>query len=481
MTPFGEYNLTDDECVVISAPATVLPLRLTAPGEVMEAVPFTIEVTSEDLDENGNVVSEPGDMVSLMEVGRAIHSGPAEEVFDAEPPRRGCDALIGRKWTYNAGVHKFIQSMNEPEKPYSSNAILAEISGSMGNFGTVLPIVLGAALVSEVDLGPALLFFGLWYIVMGLHYGIPMSVEPMKAIGAIAIAEELTSGEIAASGMILGAALFALGLFRGFERLQSLIPESVVRGVQLGLGLVLLRTALVFIGQDPLFSAISIGIVLLFLVAKSLIGIPDLSTLVVFAVGIGYGIFTLGAPEIQTFSIDLLPFPDLADFLWSGWHLVFPQIPLTLTNATVATALTAQDLFKKRIEPDHLCVTMGLMNLVSVPFGGFPLCHGAGGLAAHRRFGAETGLATVIGGIILLFVAFFFAGPEALDLLPIGLFGALLLFVALELARCGLKTDAPLLTGSMALIALFTNVGLAFLFGIFMAEAKKRRVRSNQK
>ncbi len=371
--------------------------------------------------------------------------------------------------------------MNEPEKPYSSNAILAEISGSMGNFGTVLPIVLGAALVSEVDLGPALLFFGLWYIVMGLHYGIPMSVEPMKAIGAIAIAEELTSGEIAASGMILGAALFALGLFRGFERLQSLIPESVVRGVQLGLGLVLLRTALVFIGQDPLFSAISIGIVLLFLVAKSLIGIPDLSTLAVFAVGIGYGIFTLGAPEIQTFSIDLLPFPDLADFLWSGWHLVFPQIPLTLTNATVATALTAQDLFKKRIEPDHLCVTMGLMNLVSVPFGGFPLCHGAGGLAAHRRFGAETGLATVIGGIILLFVAFFFAGPEALDLLPIGLFGALLLFVALELARCGLKTDAPLLTGSMALIALFTNVGFAFLFGIFMAEAKKRRVRSNQK
>jgi len=57
--PIGEYELTGGECIVISAPATVLPLRMTAPGEVMEAVPFTIEVSSEDLDEDGNVVSEP--------------------------------------------------------------------------------------------------------------------------------------------------------------------------------------------------------------------------------------------------------------------------------------------------------------------------------------------------------------------------------------------------------------------------------------
>jgi MFS superfamily sulfate permease-like transporter len=370
--------------------------------------------------------------------------------------------------------------MNELEKPYNSNAILHEISGSMGNFGTVLPIVLGAALVSKVDLGPALLFFGVWYIVMGIHYGIPMSVEPMKAIGAIAIAEELTSGEIAASGTILGAALLALGLVKGFKRLQGLIPESVVRGVQLGLGLILLKTSAGFIIQDLLFSSVSIGIVLLFLVAKSRRNFPDLSTLVVFAIGIGYGVFTRGAPDIQMISISRVPVPDIADFLWSGWHLVFPQIPLALTNATVAAALTAQDLFKKKIEPDQLCTTMGIMNLVSVPFGGFPMCHGAGGLAAHRRFGAKTGLATVIGGVVLLFVAFFFASPEALALLPIGLFGALLLFVALELGRCGLRTDAPLLTGSMAVLALFINVGVAFLFGILIAEVKRRRSRTDQ-
>ena len=370
--------------------------------------------------------------------------------------------------------------MIEPEKSHKINSILREISGSVGNFGTVLPIVLGAALVSEVDLGPALLFFGIWYIVMGIYYGIPMSVEPMKAIGAIAIAEELTSGEIAASGMILGAMLLVLGVFRGFERFQGLIPESVVRGVQLGLGLILLRTSFGFISMDPFFSAVSVGIVLIFLAAKSWRGLPDFSTIAVFAAAIGYGLSARGAPEIQTFSIGLLPFPDLADFFMAGWHLVLPQIPLTLTNATVATALTAQDLFKRRIKPDQLCVTMGVMNLVSVPFGGFPMCHGAGGLAAHRRFGARTGLATVIGGVFLLLVAIFFASPETLGLFPIGLFGALLLFVALELGRCGMRTDAPLVTGSMAILALITNVGFAFLFGILMAEAQSRKTRSGQ-
>jgi len=57
--PIGEYNLTDDECVVISAPDTVLPLRLTAPEDVVEGTAFTIQVASEDLDDRGLIVSEP--------------------------------------------------------------------------------------------------------------------------------------------------------------------------------------------------------------------------------------------------------------------------------------------------------------------------------------------------------------------------------------------------------------------------------------
>jgi len=36
------------------------------------------------------------------------------------------------------------------------------------------------------------------------------------------------------------------------------------------------------------------------------------------------------------------------------------------------------------------------MNLTSVPFGGFPMCHGSGGLAAQYRFGARTGGQTLL-------------------------------------------------------------------------------------
>ncbi|MDF0591913.1 putative sulfate/molybdate transporter [Candidatus Methanocrinis natronophilus] len=360
------------------------------------------------------------------------------------------------------------------KSPSDSVNILGEISGSVGNFGTVLPILLGAALVSEVNLGAALLFFGLWYIVMGIYYGIPISVEPMKAIGAIAIAGELTSGEIAASGLILGAALLFLGAGKGIGRLQGLIPEGVIRGVQLGLALVLIKTSAGLMVQDLLFSSVAVGVFFVFLLAKRWRSLPDVSILVVFAIGIAYGLLTRGVPDIQPISLGVLPLPDPATFIWAGWHLVLPQIPLTLTNATVAAALTAEDLYKKRIEPDRLCVTMGVMNLASVPFGGFPLCHGAGGIAAHHRFGARSRLSMAIGGAILIFIALFFAGPEALALLPIGLFGALLLFVGLELGRCGLRTDAPLLVGTMALLTLLTNLAVAFVAGLLLAMARDR-------
>lgn len=74
---------------------------------------------------------------------------------------------------------------------------------------------------------------------------------------------------------------------------------------------------------------------------------------------------------------------------------------------------------------------MGVMNLASVPFRG----HGAGGLAAQHRFGARTWRLTAIEGAILIAVALFFAAPEAPAPLPICLFGALLLFAALEVGR----------------------------------------------
>jgi len=87
-----------------------------------------------------------------------------------------------------------------------------EIAGAVGDYGTLMPIVLGVVIVSNLNLSHILLFFSLWYIIIGMYYKMPVPVEPMKAIGAIVIAEGLSGGEIAASGMILGALFLIIGL-----------------------------------------------------------------------------------------------------------------------------------------------------------------------------------------------------------------------------------------------------------------------------
>ena len=42
-----------------------------------------------------------------------------------------------------------------------------------------------------------------------------------------------------------------------------------------------------------------------------------------------------------------------------------------------------------------------------------PMCHGAGGVQAHHRFGARTGLAPVLLGGVLLVLGLAFAGSAA--------------------------------------------------------------------
>lgn len=109
------------------------------------------------------------------------------------------------------------------------------------------------------------------------------------------------------------------------DRLQGLIPEGVV---QLGIGLILLRTSARMVIQDLLFAAAAGGIFLIFLLARSWRGVPDTYPFSPSSAwAIGYGLFTRRVPDIQLISIGVLPVPDPATFIWSGWNLVFPRSP----------------------------------------------------------------------------------------------------------------------------------------------------------
>jgi hypothetical protein len=349
-----------------------------------------------------------------------------------------------------------------------------EVSGAVGDYGTLIPIILGVAFVSDIRLGPVLLFFAIFYIATGLWYRAPVPVEPMKAVGAVVIAESLSAGEIAASGLIIGAIFLLIGMLQGMKWLRGAIPQAVVRGVQLGLALILLKTSVTFILPDPVIAAACIGIVILFLVAKKVRSVPDLSAFVILGIGAGIAVWQSGLPPISLIALPSVVFPDLADFISGTWLLVIPQVPLTLTNAILATSLLMHDLLNREIDPDRLSKSIGVMNLGSCLFGGFPVCHGAGGLAAQYRFGARTGGSNIISGLILLPIALFFATPEFVDMLPVGIFGALLVFVGIELGKHSMKTDEKGLVLLMGAIALLSNITVAFIIGFLITWIERK-------
>jgi len=347
---------------------------------------------------------------------------------------------------------------------------LEEIAGAVGDYGTLIPIVLGVAIVSNLNLGYILLFFSLWYLLTGIYYKMPVPVEPMKVIGAITIAEGLSGGEIAASGIILGILFLIIGFGKVMKFVHGKVPISVIRGIQMGLALLLLKTSINFIIGDYILAIICIMIVISFLLTNKF-NIPDVSAIVVLLIGIVVGFFKFGVPQISILPLPGLIIPTVQDFLRGFYLLAIPQVLLTVTNAILATSLLMKDLIHRDIESDKLSISIGLMNLTSVPFGGFPMCHGAGGLAAQYRFGARTGGSNIISGLILLPIALFFASPEFVAIIPFGAFGVLLVFVAIELGKHSLKTNSYIVTGTVAISALVVNMAIAFIVGMILAYA----------
>jgi hypothetical protein len=344
-----------------------------------------------------------------------------------------------------------------------------ELAGSVGDFGTILPLILALALSASLNLAYIFLFFGIWFIITGLYYRLPIPLEPMKAIVVIALAMGLTAGDIAAAGIVLGLIFLALGYGRWMELIERWMPQSVIRGIQLGLALLLLRTAATFMTGDLLYFGIGIAIILAFLMAGRFWKVPDFSALFVIGLALVIGLVVQGFPGFSLIPAPHLVIPGIQNYMVALSQLVLPQALLTIANAILATSLLTKDLFSHQVPPKKLSLTIGLMNLISVPFGGMPMCHGAGGLAGQYRFGARTGGANVYAGTMFIILALFFASQAVLGLISGGFYGALLVFVAFEMARHGIKTDSYLVTGLIAILALVSSMTVAFIAGLALA------------
>jgi SulP family sulfate permease len=361
-------------------------------------------------------------------------------------------------------------------------------------------------------LNPSGLFLavGLFYILSGLYYGVTVPVQPMKVIGAYAIAMGLSASQVAASGALIALFLLIIGATGAVTFIGKYTPKAVVRGVQLSTGTLLVTQGVKFMvgtskfqvlreaaepylslqGLGPFPIGILIGIVggvftLLLLDNKRfpaglLIVLGGLLLGLILGTHEGFDKFRLGLyiPKILPFGM-----PNSIDFSFALLVLVLPQIPMTLGNAVIANADLSREYFEgdsKRVTYRALCISQGLANLLSFLVGGMPMCHGAGGLAAHYRFGARTaGSNILIGGIFVVLALFL--GTHSLTvvyLLPMSVLGVLLVFAGSQLALTiiDLNERKDLFVALAILgITFASNLAVGFLVGIALAYALRSK------
>jgi SulP family sulfate permease len=183
---------------------------------------------------------------------------------------------------------------------------------------------------------------------------------------------------------------------------------------------------------------------------------------------------TVGVNLPQVFPFE---FPAGADFTFALFALVLPQLPMTMGNAVIAyTDLSAEYCPDKasKLTNRKACVSMALANFFSFSLGGMPLCHGAGGLAAHYRFGARTAGSNLMIGLLFAGLAIVFGNSiiQVFNLIPMSILGVLLIFAGAQLTLAMMDLDrrkdffvATLILG----ITLASNLAAGFIAGMVVA------------
>jgi len=348
---------------------------------------------------------------------------------------------------------------------------LRELAGSMGDFGTLFPLAIGYIAVCGLNPAGFLVMMGLANIVTGLVYRLPMPIEPMKVLAVVAIAQHWTPSMIYASGFAMGVVWIFLAISGIIGWISRVTPNSVVRGIQITLGILLAVEALKMISNGWLLGAAAVVIVLIFRQNRY-----TPAAIILLALGMAIMFFK---GQFDQISIPSLRLPTLTTFsikeVWQSLVLAgFAQIPLTITNAVIATAALIKTYWPdKPVSEKQLSWNQGIMNVILPFFGGMPTCHGAGGLAGQYYFGARTGGANIIEGLIEICLGLFLASSvvSLFAFFPTAIIGAMMFLVGIELAKFAsnlrVKEDIiPMATTVM--ISLVTNMACGFLAGLLV-------------
>ena len=368
-----------------------------------------------------------------------------------------------------------------------------ELAGGVADIGIMIPLACGVAAAAHLSLVTVFVCVAAVYAVTALAFRVPVPVQPMKAMAAAIIALGLSASVVSAAGLEIGLLFLLFAVTPLARYLGRLFPPAVVRGIQLAIGMLLLKSALIMAGAAGAFPGLGAGfgiggltltagvIVALAIVAFLLAGrerrrLPG--SLLVLGAGAVVGIVLVGSgvaqlpPIPSSAQLPLLHLPSLHDAWIALFAVVLPQLPLSLGNSVFATDDVLHHYYGSaahRVTPASICLSLGLVNVAAGLLGGMALCHGSGGATAHYRLGARTAGATLAAAGLYATLA---AGA-AFGLSPLFVPGAvlagMLLYVGAE--HCLLVTDLTKVDDIacallIALVAAATSdLALGFLVG----------------
>lgn len=304
-----------------------------------------------------------------------------------------------------------------------------DLTGALGDLGTFLPIAFGLILINKVNPINVFLTAGVLYITAGIYFRIPMPVQPLKATSALAIALGASASTLSFVCFFMTLTLCVIRLLNFDALIARLFTRPIIRGIQLGLAFILIKS-----GLHLIFGSSS------------------------------YNVFFGNNGSLN---------------LYQAFFILFlPQLPLTLANSIYATADTSKTYFKDkahRVTPRALLVSLSIANLLSGLFGGIPLCHGSSGVTAHYRFGARSGLCSICAGIffIMLSLVFRFGGGVIIKSIPFWILGISLIYIGIR--HAALIKDIvffPREIMTAVIIGVYSfvsgNLALAFCIGIMV-------------
>jgi len=329
---------------------------------------------------------------------------------------------------------------------------LGELAGSLGDLGTLLPVMVAMSVAGAISLPSTLIFSGIWNVLSGSLFGIPVVVQPMKAVAAVALARGLTCKETMGAGIGVAVIVLLLSLTGLLARVSALVPMPIIKGIQVGAGLTLALNAgstlqkLDLNGDiwyDNLFWSVG-AFIILYGTCRWPKRVPF--AILVFVIGVLFATVQLAksGAELPHFGIIRpLPvtIPSPADFATGFGTAGLGQVPLTILNSVIAVTYLSKDLLPEQPAPSvtALGISVGLMNLVGCWFGAMPVCHGSGGLAGQYRFGARSGSSVQILGVFKIAIGLLFGDSlmGILKLFPKSLLGIMVFAAGMELVSVG--------------------------------------------